>query len=110
MVSDWSNETGFAVTVCDKDGVVVYRNAKAAKTFEKYGNLIGKNLKDCHNANSWAKIEQMLATGESNTYTIEKNGVKKMIHQTPWIENGEIVGLVELSIELPESMPHFKRD
>lgn len=109
-VENWDKEAGYAVTVCNKEGVVVYQNAKAAKTFEKYGEIVGKNLMDCHNSHSRAKIEQMLETGDSNTYTIEKNGVKKLIHQTPRIENGEITGLIELSIELPESMPHFKRD
>ncbi len=40
---------------------------------------------------------------------IGKNGVKKLIYQTPWIENGEFRGLVELSLEIPFEMPHFVR-
>lgn len=109
-VYNWESNADLAVTVCDKEGVVIYQNVKAIKTFEKYGTIVGKNLKDCHNPNSWSKIEQMLKTGESNTYTIEKNGVKKLIHQTPWSENGVIMGLTEISIELPTKMQHFKRD
>jgi hypothetical protein len=50
-----------------------------------------------------------MATGASNSYTIEKNGVKKLIHQTPWRENGEPAGLVEFSLVIPSVLPHFVR-
>ncbi len=88
---------------------MVYQNLKAKKTFESYGDLIGKNLKDCHGERSWEMIQRMIETGESNSYTIEKAGVKKLIHQTPWHKNGEVCGLVEFSIELPGELPHFIR-
>ena len=45
----------------------------------------------------------------TNAYTIEKNGVKKLIYQTPWYENGEFMGLVEFSLEIPFEMPHYIR-
>ena len=35
----------FAATVCDKEGVVLYQNARA---IERDGNVMGKNLYDCH--------------------------------------------------------------
>jgi hypothetical protein len=50
-----------------------------------------------------------MATGDSNSYTIEKKGVKKLIHQMPWHENGELAGLVEFSLVIPQVMPHFVR-
>ncbi len=54
------------------------------------------------------------ANGETNSYTISKNGVKKLIHQTPWYKIGNdgkkmVGGLVEVSIVLPDDMPHFDR-
>ncbi|MDP3435243.1 MAG: hypothetical protein Q8T04_20070 [Bacteroidota bacterium] len=45
----------------------------------------------------------------SNSYTTEKNGIRKMIHQTPWIEDGEFKGLIEISFEVPMELPHYKR-
>ena len=36
-------------------------------------------------------------------------GVRKMIYQTAWRERGEIRGLVEISMELPDEMPHYIR-
>ena len=44
-----------------------------------------------------------------NSYTIEKKGIRKMIHQTPWMEEGEFMGVVEMSFEIPMEMPHHVR-
>ena len=98
-----------AVIVCDKDGVILYMNDKAKETFAKHGDLIGKSLIPCHNDRSRAIIADLLATGGSNAYTIQKNGQKKMIYQSAWRENGEVAGLVEISMVIPEEMPHYVR-
>lgn len=86
-------------------------NEKSQKTFEKYGGkkLIGKSLLDCHPGASREKLERLLKTKTNNSYTIEKNGIKKLIYQTPWFEKGQYKGFVELSLEIPNVMPHFKR-
>ncbi len=108
----WVNEFQGAITVCDRDGTILEMNDKAAKTFERYGgaDLIGKSLMDCHPPAAQEKIRELLASGKTNVYTIEKNGVKKLIYQAPWCIGGKHMGLVELSLEIPEEMPHFKRD
>ncbi len=99
----------FRSTVCDADGVVVYMNEKALETFSKHGDMRGRNLIPCHNEKSVSMIRHMLATGESNAYTITKNGVRKMIYQTPWRVEGRIAGLVEISMVIPAEMPHYDR-
>lgn len=109
MIPDWAKEMNCAVTVCDKDGVILYMNDKAKETFAKHGDLIGKSLIPCHNDRSRAIIADLLATGGSNAYTIQKNGQKKMIYQSAWRENGEMAGLVEISMVIPEEMPHYVR-
>lgn len=106
---EWAEEMNCAVTVCDKDGVILFMNEKSRKTFEKDGSLIGKNLFDCHKPKSIEKIKELLATGGTNTYTIEKNGVKKIIYQTAWKRQGVVAGLVEISIVLPDEIPHYIR-
>lgn len=106
---NWADELTCAVTLCDSEGLVIYQNAKARQTFEKYGDLVGKNLKDCHGEKSWIKIQELMKSGKTNTYTIEKEGVKKLIYQSPWYKEGEVSGLVEFSLELPADMPHFVR-
>jgi transcriptional regulator with PAS, ATPase and Fis domain len=107
----WIKEFPAAVTVCDADGVVLEMNDKAARTFEKDGGykLIGSNMLDCHPDPAQSKVERLLAAREKNVYTIEKNGVKKMIFQSPWYQNGEYAGFVELSLEIPFEMEHFVR-
>lgn len=106
---DYYKNVNFAVTICDKNAVVLYMNDKAKKTFERFGDVIGKSLFNCHKPESAEKIRHMLATGSSNAYTIQKGDVKKIIYQTPWEKDGEVAGLIEISIELPENLPHFVR-
>ena len=109
MNYEWAKEMKCAVTVCDTEGVVLYMNDKACKTFASHGNMIGKCMFECHSQRSLDKIHEMLTQGTCNCYTIQKGEVKKMIYQTPWFENGKVAGLVELSMEIPEEMPHFVR-
>ena len=107
--TSWAEELNCAVTVCDSDGIILYMNKKSRETFSSHGNLIGKNLFECHSEPSQAKIRHMLATGESNSYTISKGGLRKMIYQSPWRYNGIIAGMVEISMVIPEELPHYIR-
>jgi transcriptional regulator with PAS, ATPase and Fis domain len=108
---EWLQNYNAAVTVCDLNGIVLFMNNKAGKTFEKWGglDLIGKCLFDCHQPRSVEMMKQMMQNNSTNTYTIEKNGVKKLIYQTPWTKNDQVAGMVEISIEIPFEMPHFIR-
>lgn len=105
----WAEQMNCAVTVCDAEGNIVYMNEKSRLTFAGGASMVGQNLLKCHNARSQAKIRELLATGGTNTYTIEKNGIKKMIYQTAWKQNGVVAGLVEISVVIPEEMPHYVR-
>jgi transcriptional regulator with PAS, ATPase and Fis domain len=107
----WMDELPIAITVCDTESKILAMNKKSQKTFEKWGgeSLIGESLMPCHPVHAQQKIEELMKNGEVNAYTIEKNGIKKLIYQCPWFENGEQKGLVELSLELPSEMPHFVR-
>lgn len=105
----WADDLNCAITVCDAQGEILYMNSRSQQTFAAHGNLIGKNLFECHSEPSKAKIRHMLASGESNAYTISKNGQRKVIYQTPWRRNGEIAGMVEISMVVPEEMPHYIR-
>ena len=54
-------------------------------------------------------IRRLTAEGGSNAYTIEKQGVRKMIYQTAWRTGDKVGGLVEISMEIPAEMPHYIR-
>lgn len=108
---DWVREFGGAVTLCDLNGIVLYMNEKSAASFRKSGgaDLIGKSLLDCHPEPARSKLVHLLETGESNVYTTEKNGVKRIVYQAPWQIEGKRKGMVELSFEIPSALPHFIR-
>jgi hypothetical protein len=110
-MNNWKDGVNFAITVCDAEGRILEMNAKSSATFAKSGggSLIGKSLIDCHPEPSKTKVRKMLAEPFTNAYTIEKNGVKKLIYQTPWLQDGKPAGLVELSLVLPADLPHFVR-
>jgi len=110
-MEDWAKELKMAITVCDLDGVIVYMNNQSCQTFQKPGkpSLIGTNMFTCHPENARLIIHELMQTGENHVYTIEKNGKKKIIYQTPWLVDGQIRGLVECSFEIPFEMPHFIR-
>ncbi|PKP00723.1 MAG: diguanylate cyclase [Bacteroidetes bacterium HGW-Bacteroidetes-9] len=111
MEAQWANELAVAITVTDKDGNIIEMNNRSAEVFAKYGGfeLIGKKLNDCHKPSSQTIISKLEQEKATNVYSIEKNGVKKLIYQGPWFKNGEFAGLVELSMVIPENLPHFVR-
>ena len=112
-MNDWIKDAPLAVTVCDENGIITEMNGKAGKTFEKRGGLglIGSNLLECHPEPSKTRLKNMLSNPAAppNAYTIEKNGVKKLIYQFACRKNGKPAGMVELSLEIPQTMPHFVR-
>ena len=108
---DWVKQFAGGVIVCDCNGVILEMNDKTAKTHESDGGyaLVGTNLLDCHPEPARSKIVKMLEACEKNIYTIEKDGLKKLIYQCPWFEEGRYAGFVELSLEIPFEMEHFVR-
>ena len=84
MIPDWAKGLNCSITVCDKDGIIVYMNDRAVEQYKKHGNLVGKNLFDCHNEHA-------------------------MIFQSAWTENGAVAGLCEISMLIPEDLPHYVR-
>lgn len=111
MHLNWPDELPVAITVTDRNGTIVEMNKKSAEVFARYGGkeLIGNPLKACHLPASQTIIERLESETTTNVYTIEKNGVHKLIYQTPWFIGGEYAGLVEFSFVIPEKMPHFIR-
>lgn len=110
MNFDWAEDIDCAVTICDADCKILYMNRRSRETFARHGDIIGHDLLQYHPPHAKEKIREMLAEGSSNSYTIEKQGLRKLIHQTPWRDTkGLVAGLVEFSIVLPDGMPHYVR-
>jgi PAS domain-containing protein len=107
----WVEEFPGGVTVCDADGTIIEMNDRSVDIFEEDGGraLIGKNVFDCHPEPARSELAHLVETRQRNVYTIEKKGVKKLIYQSPWNQNGAYAGFIELSLEIPFELPHFVR-
>jgi hypothetical protein len=106
---DYFNEFPAAIEVCDPAGVLLYLNERAVATVAGRDQL-GAGILDCHPEPARTKLSDMLASGQANIYTIEKAGQHKLIYQAPWYVDGIYAGFVELSLPIPDDMPHFVRD
>mgnify|MGYP001769380220 CR=1 FL=1 len=104
----WVKEFPVKIEICDRNGILIEMNDKAI-TSEGDPDLIGSNILDCHPEPARSKLQDILEHEKTNIYTIEKDGVKKLIYQAPWFLNGGFAGIVELSLEVPVEMPHFVR-
>ena len=87
-------------------------NDTAIAVYQKDGgaDLVGTNAINCHKGPSLSKVKNLYEKPSLNVYTITKNGKKKMIYQTPFFVDGKSSGLVEISLPLPEDMPHYDRN
>lgn len=111
-MNSWLEEDGAAITICDLNGIIVYMNERSRKAFSKYddsGVFVGSSLVECHPEPSRTKLLSMLKEPQVNVYTIEKNGIKKLIRQSPWYRDGVFSGVVEISFEIPFKMAHHTR-
>jgi hypothetical protein len=108
----WIEGLPVAVTVTSADGTITAMNARSRETFANDGGgaLVGHSVYDCHPEPARAKTLALYAGRQPNHYTIRKNGQKKIIHQVPWFEGGVFAGFVEISIPIPDELPHFDRD
>jgi hypothetical protein len=107
----WADGFAGAITVCDERGVIIDMNDRAAATHQADGGraLVGADLRACHPEAARVKLDALFARREPNVYTIRKNGVRKLIYQSPWYRDGRFAGIVELSVQIPDDVPEFIR-
>ncbi len=109
---EWWDALPAAITVTDASGIIVAMNEMSKETFAADGGgaLIGRSVFDCHPEPARTRTRTLFETQEPNHYTIEKSGRKKVIHQLPWYRGGSFAGIIEISIPIPDELPHFRRD
>jgi len=108
----WIEEFPAAITVTDALGTILAMNGRARETFAKEGGgaLIGHSVFDCHPEPALSRTRELYERQRANHYTIDKQGVRKMIHQIPWYREGIFAGFIEIALPVPDSMPHFHRE
>ncbi len=109
---DWVKGVPAAVTVTDAEGTIVEMNARSTEVFAEDGGaaLIGTDVLECHPEPARTRTALLYRERRPNHYTIRKKGQKKIIHQMPWYRDGVFAGFVEISIPIPDDLPHFDRD
>lgn len=112
MDHTWVKEFPGAIIVCDTRGIILEMNQRAIKSYQDQGgvNLIGTNLMDCHPEPARERLKGLMERREANVYTIEKKGGRRFIYQTPWYQEGQYAGFVEMVLTIPAEMPHFIRE
>ena len=100
------------ITVCDQDGVIIDLNDAAVRQFADRGGrgLIGSLIFDCHPEPARTKLAELFESRKQNVYTIQQQGLRKLVFQTPWFRDGQYSGYLDMTIEIPWAMPHFDRD
>ena len=87
------------VVICDLNSVILYMNPASIARY--HGDLTGRNLKDCHNADSNQKIDRVLAffaaSKENNiVYTSYLERENKDIYMVALRDaNGTLIGYYE---------------
>lgn len=102
-----------AITITNSKGEFIDMNktSKQVNLKDITKTVVGQHISHCHNARSNKIIEGMINNKSKNIYTITKNGRKKLIYQSPWFEeDGSFGGLIEISMFLPDELPHYNRD
>ena len=110
-IPDYFKEIENPVTVCDAEGKMLYMNQKSIEIFENSGGmkLIGSNIYECHQGESFHKFKQIMEAQKSNTYFTLKNGNKKLIQQIPWYTKQKFNGFIEISIPINNSIQTLER-
>jgi transcriptional regulator with PAS, ATPase and Fis domain len=109
--TNWLDGIQVAVTYCDANGTICDMNSASIEVFSKDGGekLIGKNVLDCHPEPGRSKLKDLIDHPRVNVYTIEKDGHKKLIYQVPVMDGENYMGIVEISLPIPNDIPHFIR-
>lgn len=90
------------VVICNLNHEIVYMNPAAEVNYAKYGgNLVGRNLMDCHNEKSQAMIEKIISwfqLREDNNmiYTFHNEKDDKDVYMVALRdEQGQLIGYYE---------------
>lgn len=100
-----------AVVICNLRHEIIYMNKSARERYKKHGELVGKSIFDCHNAESNAKIREVVEwfakSPENNfVFTYHNDRENKDVYMVALRgENDELLGYYEKhEFRNPETM------
>ncbi|MGD0115956.1 MAG: PAS domain-containing protein [Dehalococcoidia bacterium] len=109
--NEWVKGFPAPVVVVDAKGMIVEMNPEAEEWYADRGgrDLLGTSLFDALPETARIKVKELLASKETNVYTFERDGVRKLVYQSPWYRDGAFAGLVQLLLVAPLEIPHYVR-
>lgn len=90
-----------AIVICDLQHTILYMNDAAKARYKKHGNLVGKNLFDCHKPKSHDAIRRVLEwfgidKSHNVMFTTHNNRENKDVYIVALRdENGDLIGYYE---------------
>jgi hypothetical protein len=108
----WVDGFPGTITVIDAQGTIIDMNESAAQAFADRGGrgLVGASAFNCHPGPCREKLETLMESREKRIYTVLQGGRHKFVILAPWFVDGEYAGYLDMSLEIPETLPHFDRD
>ncbi len=110
--TEWLDQIEVTISSCDEHGITTFMNRRGSENFARVGGyrLVGNSMVDCHPEGSARdKFVKLLESQKFSCYTIERDGKKMLVYQTPLFKDGTFVGYNEMILPIPETMPHFVR-
>lgn len=89
------------VVICDLRHTIVYLNPAAAERYKAYGELTGKSIMDCHNADSADKMRRAVEwfaadKSHNRVYTFRNDKENKDVYMIALRnDSGELIGYYE---------------
>ena len=100
-----------AVVICNLRHEIIYMNKSARERYQKHGELVGTSIFDCHNAESNAKIREVVewfgkSPDNNLVFTYHNDKENKDVYMVALRgENGKLIGYYEKhEFRNPETM------
>lgn len=90
-----------AVVICNLRHEIIYMNNSAKERYKKYGDIVGKNLLDCHNPKSCEMIQRVVEwfgadKSHNIMFTTHMERENKDVYMVALRdENGDLIGYYE---------------
>ncbi len=90
-----------AIVICDLNHTIIYMNSAAKERYKKHGNLIGKNIFDCHGERSREMIKRAVDwfsadKSHNRIFTFHKDSENMDVYMVALRdENTELIGYYE---------------
>lgn len=108
-------QDGAPVVICDLNNTILYMNPAARERYKKHGELTGKSISDCHNADSNEKMRRVIEwfkadKSHNRVYTFRNDKENKDVYMTALRdERGELIGYYEKhEFRANETMEKYK--